>query len=396
MLPANRVKKMNLNRAKLLAEWMERGDSDQVPIMMGDFDGTSTAASYYGVSPDNVTPEMVCKCADELGIQLCIILGGLTPFEAVEFMDDIEMDTRRETDNVGITRRFTTIRTPKGELKEVFKETTSDTPAVWTKNFVTKNEDLSVFGYFIERAVETILENPDVREKVTAKMQAKAREYPGHYPMSVSIGVPTFALLCNLFTAAEAGLFFLVDHTAFMEHLFEVYEMTLPIWVECAATAGADFVLHAINGLELFSPGIYQRYFIPQARVLHDLVHAHGMRTWVHTCGRMGKLIDMGIYEPMKVDVLESLSHPPLGDVVDLATSRRKLGSDIVTRGGVNVDLFYSTDIDQLRIRVREVMKSTRGYRHMIGDTNGSFPPYPRDNILALVDEVQQSGRMLQ
>ena len=31
----------------------------------------------------------------------------------------------------------------------------------------------------------------------------------------------------------------------------------------------------------------------------------------------------------------------------------------------------------------------------MIGDTNDSFPPYPRENILALVDEVRKNGRMM-
>jgi hypothetical protein len=370
---------------------MEMGDPDQVPVMMSD--GVSTTASYYGVSPDNVTVEMMRRCTDELGIHFRVSLGYPTVFDAVEFMDDIEVDIHSETDGAGITRRFTTIYTPRGELSEVFKMP-SDTPSVWIKNFVTEEKDLSAFGYFLERAVETIVENPHVRETITAKLRANVRKYAGNHLTSVIIGIPAFELLSNLFTAAEAGLFFLVDHTVFMEHLFEICIRTSLVWVECAAAAGADFVFHAINGLELFSPRIYQRYFVPQARALHDLVHSHGMHAWVHTCGRMNQLIDMGIYEPMGVNVLESLSHPPLGDVADLGTARRKLGSDIVTRGAVNVGLFYG-DISQICARVKEVQEATRGYRHMIGDTNDSFPPYPRDNVLALIDEVRDSGRML-
>lgn len=176
------------------------------------------------------------------------------------------------------------------------------------------------------------MENPHVREKVTAKLRANARKYAGNHLTSVAIGILTFELLSNLFTAAEAGLFFLVDHTVFMEHLFEVCARTSLVWVECTAAAGADFLLHAINGLELFSSGVYQRYFVQQARALHDLVHSHGTQAWVHTCGRMNQLIDIEIYEPMGVNVLESLSHPPLGDVADLGMARRKLGSNIVTR----------------------------------------------------------------
>jgi hypothetical protein len=31
----------------------------------------------------------------------------------------------------------------------------------------------------------------------------------------------------------------------------------------------------------------------------------------------------------------------------------------------------------------------------MVGDTNEPYPPYKRENILALIDEVEKTGRML-
>ena len=124
-------------------------------------------------------------------------------------------------------------------------------------------------------------------------------------------------------------------------------------------------------------------------------VHTRGMLSWIHTCGYMRKLISMGVYEAMGVDILETLSHPPTGDIDDLRWAREKLGQQITTRGGVNVELFYGADYGPLRERIRTALEKTRGYRHMIGDSNDSYPPYPRESILALAEEVQKTGRML-
>jgi len=56
---------------------------------------------------------------------------------------------------------------------------------------------------------------------------------------------------------------------------------------------------------------------------------------------------------------------------------------------------FYDEDLEALRAETRRVMAANRGWRHMVGDTNDSYPPYPRANILAVADEVRKSGRML-
>ena len=159
------------------------------------------------------------------------------------------------------------------------------------------------------------------------------------------------------------------------------------------------YLINAVSFLAvimaLIAIGPVPQAVIPQARRLHESAHSHGMLGWVHTCGQMQRLIEMGAYDEMAVDVLESLSSPPLGDVADLKAAREQLDERLVTRGGVNVDYFYEADLAALRAETRRVLAETRGWRHMIGDTNDSFPPYPRDNILALVEEVRKGGRML-
>ncbi len=385
---------------------MESGDPNLVPVVMGD--DRSTAASYFGVpvrlpgqsasftqqQASPVTPEMILQMSRETGIHLHWNLGSAHHLEVLDLLEDVEVVVREETNAAGEIRKYTTIRTPVGEVSDTFL-TPSEKPACWLDHLIKTDADLPVLVYLVENATRVILEDPRVRERITARFRAEAAPWPDDVPLYVIIGVAAFALTCNLYIDPTTAFYIMNDHAATLERLYKAYEQANAVWVKCAADAGADFVLHAINGLELYSPSIYLKYFVPQARKLHDLAHSHGMRGWVHTCGHLRRLIEMGIHHGMAVDVLESLSHPPLGDITDLAASRALLGDKIVTRGAVNVDLFYEEDLSQIRAKTRDVLKATRGFRHMMGDTNDSFPPYPRENILAMVDEMEKSGRYL-
>jgi hypothetical protein len=94
------------------------------------------------------------------------------------------------------------------------------------------------------------------------------------------------------------------------------------------------------------------------------------------------------------VNILESLASTPTGDIDDLAKTRADVGPEIVTRGAVNVEHFYADDPDVVREKAEEVIAAMAGYKHMIGDTNDSYPAYPWANIQALVDAVKATGRM--
>ena len=383
--------------------WMDEGDPDLVPVMMGS--ASDTAAAYFGV-PSRAdessesgaagappSPEMILRCRQETGIQIHWPLGEGSTLQLVEFMEDVERKVTRQVDSCGTLRIRTTLVTPKGNLSETFI-IPRELPACWEENFVKGQEDLPALAYLSNTAARLALEDSRVRDTLCARFRAEASLWPADVPLFLGIGIPTFDLMSQRYMSHACGVYLLTDHRALFESVFESEARSKPMWIECAAAAGADYVMGAINGLELFSPGIYRRYFIPQARALHELAHTHGLRGWVHTCGHMKRLIAEGVYEPMAVDILESLSHPPLGDVSDLREARSRLGSTIVTRGAVNVSTLYAKDPEEVRQRVRAVLRDTRGYRHMVGDTNSSYPPYPRENLLAMVDEVRKSGRM--
>jgi hypothetical protein len=385
---------------------MQNGDPDLVPVLMAD--ACSTAASYLGVSPraegqsasftdlqqSPITPDMILQCCRETGIQLVCSLGGATHLDVIGFLDDVETVIQEEPAANGDLVKRTTIRTPAGELADVFV-TPVGKPAYWSDHLVKGPVDLPALTHLIERTAQASLEDGRVRDRLTAKFRAEAAKWPAETPLKINLGVPTFVLASMLYMAHETFCYLLADHVATMERLYEALEQANAVWLDCAAAAGADITFGAINGLELFSPKIYRRYFVPQARRLHEAAHARGMLGWVHTCGHMRRLIETDVYTEMGVDVLESLSSPPLGNVSDLHDARQRLGDRLTTRGAVNVNYFYDTDLDAACAETRRVMTATRGWRHMIGDTNDSFPPYPKMNILTVADEVRKSGRML-
>jgi hypothetical protein len=135
---------------------------------------------------------------------------------------------------------------------------------------------------------------------------------------------------------------------------------------------------------------------IPQARRINDIIAGQRKLSWLHTCGKMKRIAEMGTYRKMKIDVLESLSLPPTGDIDDLAETRGQIGPDIVTRGGINCELLYGKDLLQLRKCVEYILNSVEGFKHIIGDTNPSYPTYPWENIQTVIDVVRERGRLFE
>ncbi len=392
---------------KPLIEWMLNGDPDLVPILMGD--PRSTASSYFDIPirvegesisftdvvGSRITPEMVLQCSKETGTHIHVSLGGATHLDALAFMPDVVTEVGQEVDGSGAVRKSTSIKTPEGTLSEVFV-TPVGKPAYWESHLVKSDADMKAFAYLIKETARVSLEDARFADGLKAKYTAQAQMWPDWVPLYVMMGVPTFALTCNLYMATADSFYIMEDHKDLMEELFESCAATNGVALKCAAESGADFTLGAINGLEIYSPSYYTDYFISQARQLHDTAHSLGMLGWVHTCGLMKQLVERNTYAQMNNDVQESLSHPPLGDLDDLRQARAAIGDKIVTRGAVNVSLFYdyAASTDEVRSRTKYVLDQTRGFRNMIGDTNDSYPPYSRENIMAMVDEVRRSGRM--
>ena len=376
---------------KKLLDWIKNGDPDIVPVMFGSH--KDIIASYYKVKPEELTMKQVEEEAKKIGIEVTNSLGSMTLFDVLPYCPDMRMETREEKLDNGTVRTFRTLYTPKGEMNDVREK-----PPTWESApkecFVKTEADLPAFEYFVKSTVRTAVEDPHFKQELLKKGRENKGLMSGDVVTVWGTWTPIFELTCTNFVMADAAIFLLYDHTSLFEELMElIWEKDKAVMLAVGDELDADIFMTAINGLEWYSPSLYEKYMIPQGRCLFRWGHDRGRMSWLHTCGKMNGLIKNGTYDRLRPTVLESLSSLPLGDIDDMKEARSRLGSSIVTRGGMNVEVIFSGTVEEVRKQTHRILDGTRGYRHMIGDTNGHFYGDPPENIKAVIDTVRERGQ---
>ena len=386
------MSQLGTKRERLL-DWIRNGDPQDVPVLF--FSALDAAASYLRKHPSDLTWPQAMPVIEKIGVHGIYFVASPYPFDAIPFLDDISMDEKWDELPNGTRRLTQQIKTPEGLLKSV-QEFPKDQGCYHREFFVKGDEDLPAFACYIRRATEEVVSNPLVARRVEQNMTKAIDEMNGLLPTFIHVFCPAMELMSSWYMDQEIAIFSICDHRSLMEELMDSHWRMTQVWLELAARNNVDIYNYTLNGLEWLSPDLYERYMIPQARCINEFATAQGKLSWVHTCGKKKKLAGDGAYQKMKVDVVESLSSPPTGDIDDLAQTRRDVGSEIATRGGINVELLYDDDLARLRKQTEYVLDSTAGFRHMPGDTNSSSPPYPWKNIETVIDVVRQRGRLFE
>jgi hypothetical protein len=381
---------VSTKRERLL-EWIRQGDPEDVPILIGP--GFEPAASYLGKDARETGWAEAIRAAEETGTHNFAILHSPMPHEAVPFLDDVHFLEARDTTKDGSPRLTTWLETPEGTLRSV-QEFPPDKGSYHREFFVEDEADLRVLEYFIRRTTDEIVTNEAVRRRVEETIRDARLQARDAFPNCMWVFCPAVELTSCYYMGQQTAIYALYDHRELMEELMALHWRTTEIWMEIGADTGIDIYGYAINGYEWLSPDLYERYMIPQAQQINAIAAAQGRLSWLHTCGKLKHIAAAGMYQRIGADIVESLSAPPSGDVDDLAETRRAIGPAVTTRGGINCELLYSDDPEDVRLRVEELLSSTRGFRHMVGDTNPSYPAYPWANIEATIEVVREQGRL--
>ena len=384
----------NSTKRERLLDWIRNGDPQDVPVLMG-LHTFEVASAKLGKDQREVTWAEAIEVAEQTGTHLLACVNMPLPFGAIPFLDDIEMYEKSETLPDGTQRVTRFMETPEGTMTEV-REFPRDKGEYHREFFVKDEQDMPAFAYFIRRTTEAIVKNPDIRRKVREGISSNKQRVGGAFPTMLWVFCPAVELTSSIYMDQVTAIYMLYDHQELVEELMQRHWEMTKIWLSLGEEADVDIYGYAINGFEWLNPDLYERYMIPQARRINEFATAHGKLSWIHTCGRMKEIAEMGGYQQMKVDVVESLSSPPTGDIDNLAETRRQIGSEIITRGGINCELFYGSDLDALRKQAEHVLDSVAGYQHILGDTNPSYPSYPWENIQTVIDCVRERGRLFE
>lgn len=385
---------MSTKRDRLL-DWIRNGDAQDIPLLMG-LNNFSTASSRLGENMNDLTWDDAIVVAKETGTHLLACTGMPMLFEAIDFIDDIKLEKKRETVDGGTISETTVITTPDGVLKQVY-ETPVDVPGYHREHLIKGKESLSAFSYLIHKTTEAIVNNPAIRAKIKQDCESIKAQVKGELPTMLWLFIPAVELMSCYFIDQESAIFLMYDYQEQMGELMECHWRMTEVWLEMGKELGVDIYGYAINGYEWLNPDLYERFMVPQARRLNDAIEAQGALSWIHTCGKIKKIAEAGFYQQMNVDILESFAMLPTGDIDDLSQTRQYVGHEIVSRGGIDCDLLYLPNNQKnVRERTEYILESVKGFKHIIGDVNPPCPGYPWENIQTVIDVVRESGRLFE
>ncbi len=137
----------------------------------------------------------------------------------------------------------------------------------------------------------------------------------------------------------------------------------------------------------LMSPAIWEDMIRPGEQREYDLVHSFGKDVWVHSCGKVDRLIPSLV--EMGLDVL----NPVQPEAMDIAELKRRYGAKLAFWGGLSTQrvLPFGTP-DEVKAearRVRDLMAAGGGY--VLAPSQSIQDDVPPANVLALLEVARET-----
>jgi hypothetical protein len=152
-----------------------------------------------------------------------------------------------------------------------------------------------------------------------------------------------------------------------------------------------DFVLLGGPGAEMVSPDIYDRFMVPYGKMMTDYAHSRGLLVYSHVCSPIEPFLAMGYYNRLGIDLFETLSMPPVGNVKSIEDAFSKLDSGICTRGNIGIDALMHESPDEITRRVNHIMEAalTMKRKHIVAASDYLVAECKEENVKALCDAVR-------
>ena len=155
-------------------------------------------------------------------------------------------------------------------------------------------------------------------------------------------------------------------------------EMIFDAWYNCSMSVG-------------WSPAQWREIFLPHIRLNVELTHSYGAIYHYYDDGNMARTLDY--LAEAGVDVIETLSPPPLGDV-DLASAKARIGDRVCLKGYVDqVNVVLPGTPSQIRETVRQAVEvAAPGGGFILGTADSIRPETPWENVKAYFDAAKEFG----
>lgn len=274
--------------------------------------------------------------------------------------------------------------TPVGTLTMVSRYSGAGDTRFVVEHPVKQREDYKILSYIIEQMIIEPEYSPIQR----------AIDEIGEGGLYVPVISPffksSFQALVEHFVGTQQLMYDLVDYPeeieAVLEIMFERAMETVQIAVESPAEA---FITWEDSSTTNVSPKLFDRYIAPELSCWGNAVHGAGKVLLHHACGHVHKLLPIMAEE--EVDVIESLSPPPTGNV-EVWDAQEILSPKVGIIGGIEPTHLLDLDLSALRAYVETLLRRIRP-RHYILANSDSCPPGVPVEKFRLITEIVRAMR---
>lgn len=273
--------------------------------------------------------------------------------------------------------------TPVGELtsSSIEDELSGGCPIEF---YVKDEEDLNVLEYYLDRLLE-VTDFSIVTEHVRncRKLVGEENAFDIQWAMQPyeMMGFPSTADTAILATVAEEQFRRIMDKVLRLDEKL----------IKAVAVGGSDFVFLGGPGSEMISPKYYENFMVPYSQMVTDMAHQEGLLIYSHICSPIEPMLTMGYYNKMGIDLFETLSPPPVGNVKSIEDAFSKLSPEICTRGNIGLDALLNETPEQIYEKAWHILEMAKkmGRKHILAASDYLFYETKVENVHAMCRAVR-------
>ncbi len=305
--------------------------------------------------------------------------------DLTQLVDGIYYNNKTNYDKA-TNRRTTDIEfvTPKGRLNSTLIEDELKGGAM-IKGLVTDEEELYILEYYLDALLEV-----DDFSAITHGVSEIRRTLGEDRSLDIQWAMQPYELLCFPDTMNTAIFAMECPHRCrgIMDRILRLNEKLLP----AVAKGGADFVFLGGPGSEMISPRFYEDYLVPYSKIITDLAHNNGLLVYTHICSPIEPMLTMGYYNQMGIDLFETLSMPPVGNVKSIEEAFSKLDEEICTRGNIGLDDLLNCEPNEIKEKSLQILQTAKqmGRKHILAASDYMFYGTKTENVQAMCQAVAE------
>jgi uroporphyrinogen-III decarboxylase len=268
-------------------------------------------------------------------------------------------------------KTYTTIETPVGKLYQTHTYVETANTSFLTEHPVKTKEDLKILTYIMENTIITPDFAPFERQTETIGNEGLL------VPLIISEAKSGFQNMIEHYIGTEELNYMLADYPEEVEDCLAAIHKNSRKCADIAVESNAEaFIFWEDSSTLNVSPSQFEKYIKDEINYWGKKVHENGKYLIHHACGSLKGF--MPILKDMNIDMIESISPPPTGDIelwnaYEILKTSEKNKPPVGLAGGIEPVMLLTLSEDELYVYTKnliEAMKSAGCKRFILANSD--------------------------